>query len=68
MLLKSAKTSISTNGFLSKYFPISRSIKQECHVAPRLYILQAEPMTCGIRQNDNIDGIQLPATESPLTA
>ena len=68
MLLKSAKTSISTNGFLSKYFPISRSIKQGCPVAPLLYILQAEPMACGIRQNDNIVGIQLPAIERPLTA
>ena len=67
MLLKSAKTSISTNGFLSKYFPISRSIKQGCPVAPLLYIFQAEPMACGIRQNENIGGIQLPAIERPLT-
>ena len=68
MLLKSAKTSISTNGFLSQYFPISRFIKQGCPVAPRLYILQAKPMALGIRQNDNIVGIKLSLIERSLTA
>ena len=33
-----------------------------------MYILQAEPMTCGMRQNDNSVGLQLPAIERPLTA
>jgi hypothetical protein len=48
MLVKSAATSIKTNGFVSKYFSISRSCRQGCPVAPLIYTLQAEPMACTI--------------------
>ena len=34
MLLKFSLTAIQTNGFVSEYFSISRSIKQGCPVAP----------------------------------
>lgn len=60
MLFKHAKTCIKTNGFLSKYFTITRSARQGCPIAPLLYILQAEPMACAMRENDNIKGIVLP--------
>ena len=60
MIFKNAKTSIMTNGFRSKYFQISRSMRQGCPISPLLYILQAEPFACAIRKNDNIIGIHLP--------
>jgi hypothetical protein len=60
MLLKFSKTAITTNGYISDFFSISRSIKQGCPIAPLLYIIQAEPMACKIRSNQNIVGIQLP--------
>lgn len=60
MLLKDSKTCIKTNGYVSKYFPISRSARQGCPIAPILYILQAEPLACSIRRNENIKGIELP--------
>ena len=60
MLVKNATTSIKTNGFVSEFFSISRSCRQECPVAPLIYILQAEPMACAIRGNNDIKGIKLP--------
>ncbi|MCG8113315.1 MAG: reverse transcriptase family protein, partial [Candidatus Thiodiazotropha taylori] len=60
MIFKHAKTSILTNGFRSSYFQISRSMRQGCPVSPLLFILQAEPLACAIRNNPNIRGIPLP--------
>ena len=60
MLVKNATTSIKTNGFVSKFFSISRSCRQGCPVAPLIYILQAEPMACAIRGNNDIKGIKSP--------
>ena len=64
MLLKSSKTAIQTNGFISEYFSISRSIKQGCPVAPILYILQAEAMACAVRNDKNIEGLKLPVIDN----
>ena len=60
MLVKNDTTSIKTNGFVSKYFSISRSCRQGCPVTPLIYILQTELMACAIRGNNDIKGIKLP--------
>jgi hypothetical protein len=60
MLLNGAKTCIKTNGFLSKYFPISRSCRQVCSIAPLIYILQIESMACALRGDSGIKGVRLP--------
>jgi hypothetical protein len=49
ILFKYVQTCIKTNGFVSKYFNISRSCRQGCPIAPLVYILQAEPVACAIR-------------------
>ena len=67
MLYKHGMSSINTNGFLSEYFTISRSMRQGCPVAAYLYILQAEPMAEAIRKSNNIDGIELPVKENGNT-
>ena len=54
MLVKNATTSIKTNGFVSIFFSIFRSCRQGCPVAQLIYILQAEPMACAIRGNNDI--------------
>lgn len=59
MLLYNATTCIKTNGFVSKYFS-SRSARQECPIAPLLYIIQAEPMSCAIRGNTKVEVLKLP--------
>ena len=57
--LKREKPVIKTNGFISKFFAISRSARQGCPAAPILYIIQAEPMACAIRNTPEIHGIKL---------
>jgi hypothetical protein len=37
---------------------ISRSARQGCPAAPILYIIQAEPMACAIRNTPEIHGIK----------
>ena len=65
MLFKNGKTSIQTNGFVSRFVNISRSIRQGCPIAPMLYILQAEPLATSIRRNPKIVGISLPNRNGP---
>ena len=60
MLLIGAKTCIKANGFVSKYFPISRSCTQGCLIAPLIYILQKEPMACALMLNNDIQVVKLP--------
>jgi hypothetical protein len=40
-----------------------RSARQGCPAAPILYIIQAEPMACAIRNTPEIHGIKLPDCE-----
>ena len=65
MLYKKGESCINTNGFLSRFFPISRSMRQGCPIAAYLYILQAEPMAQSIRTCKEIKGIpiQMPNSE-----
>jgi len=54
------KSSILTNGFMSRSFKVTRSVRQGCPIAPYLYVLQAEPFAEAIRKDNNITGIKLP--------
>ena len=63
MLYKRGESSVLTNGFLSNFFGITRSMRQGCPIAAYLYILQAEPMALAIRKSTNICGIRLPVVE-----
>ena len=60
MLFNGAKTCIKTNGFLSKYFSISRYCRQGCPIALLIDILQIEPMACALRGDNDIKGVKLP--------
>ena len=66
ILYKNAESCILTNGFRSKSFKLSRSVRQGCPIAPYLYIIQAEPLLNCIRKNDKIEGIKLPK-KNPVT-
>jgi hypothetical protein len=66
MLYKCSQSCINTNGFLSRFFQISRSLRQGCPVAALLYILQAEPMAQAIRNSAKIKGIKIPVVEKIL--
>jgi hypothetical protein len=58
MLFKYAQTCIKTNGFVSKYFNISRSYRQGCPIAPLVYILRTEPVACTIRRDSELSFVQ----------
>ena len=60
LLYNNAESSILTNGFISKSFKLTRSVRQGCPIAPYLYVLQAEPFAESIRKNEKIEGIMLP--------
>jgi hypothetical protein len=59
LLYKNAKSCILTNGFMSKMFAITRSVRQGSPMGPYLYILQSEVLAEYVRQSTNIEGIVL---------
>ena len=63
MLYKNGQSCILTNGFISRFFKLSRSMRQGCPIAAFLYIIQAEPMAQTIRKNEKIKGIEIPTPE-----
>ena len=63
MLYKCGQSCILTNGFVSNFFKLSRSMRQGCPIASYLYILQAEPMAESIRNNNKIKGLKVPSLE-----
>ena len=65
MLFKYAKASIQTNGCVSRFVTISRSLRQRCPIALMLYILKADPLAASIRRNPKIEGIYLPNGNEP---
>ena len=59
IMYKKMKSCILTNGYSSKYFDISRGIRQGDSLSALLYVIQAEPLACLIRKTDEIQGIQV---------
>ena len=47
------------NGYSSKWFQPTRGIRQVCPLSGRLFILVAELLAQIVRNNHNIDGIQV---------
>ncbi len=56
-LYKKAKSAIFTNGFVSKMFSLSRSVRQGVPLSAYLYIIQAEPLAETVRKYNDIRGI-----------
>ena len=66
MLLNDSKTCIEINGFVSNYFSVSKSDRQGCPIATIPYVIQAEPMTCTIQADPEIEDIKLPDESSEI--
>lgn len=62
ILYKGAMTTIKCNGFLTKCFRITRSIRQGCPLSALLYSLVAEPLGLAIKQERGIKGIEIEQT------
>ena len=58
-IYKSTQCCVTNNGYHSKFFQISRGIRQGCPISALLFILVVEVMANSIRKNDRIKGIQL---------
>lgn len=53
-------SSVKSNGHLTKYFPIKNSVRQGCPISALLYVLCSEPLSCAIKCNGYIKGIDIP--------
>ena len=51
---------IQNCGWLSRWFPLQCGIRQGCPLSPLCFILACEILSCHIRQNKTIKGIQMP--------
>ena len=53
------KSCISVNAYLSRFFPISKGLRQGCPLSPLLYIIVAETFANKIRSDPEVKGIFL---------
>ncbi|GBG86942.1 hypothetical protein CBR_g44395 [Chara braunii] len=54
-----ASSAVMINGHLSEPFPLTRSLRQGCPLAPLVFVLQMEVLLNKIRQHSDIRGLQL---------
>ena len=47
-------------GYMTKYFPVSRGVRQGCPLSPLLFVLAVEVLAHKIRQDKLCRGIKLP--------
>ena len=59
LFYSNARSCVTNNGFLSRFFPIQRGVRQGCPLSPYLFILCIELLTNQIRYNKNISGINI---------
>lgn len=55
-------SAVKCKGFLSKYFPVSNSVRQGCPISALLYVICAEPLARTITTNLAINPIKIPDT------
>ena len=59
IMYKNMKSAVTTNGYVSSYFPVTRGIRQGDCLSALLYIIQAEPLAEYIRKSDTVRGIEI---------
>ena len=53
------ESAVLNNGFCANYFRLSRGVRKGCPLSPCLFILAAELLACRIRQDKDIQGINI---------
>ena len=61
------ESAVLNNGFCTNYFRLSRGVRQGCPLSPCLFILAAELLACKIRQDNEIQGINIFGKELKLS-
>ena len=59
ILYTDIESTVSNNRYSSKYFQLSRGIRQGCPISALLFLLVAETMACIIKKNKGIRGISI---------
>jgi len=59
VLYNGVSSCILNNGFTSRYFNLQRGVRQGDPMSPYIFILIAEVLACKVRQNKNIEGIEI---------
>ena len=67
LLYSDIKSCVGNNGYFSKFFVLSRSIRQGCPISALLFILVAEIIAIKIRSNTEIKGILISDIELKIS-
>ena len=60
------ESAVMNNGFSTKWFQLSRGVRQGCPLSPYLYILAAEMLSNKVRQSPDVKGISIFGQEIKL--
>ena len=66
VLYANAATKVAINGVLSSPFQVQRGIRQGDPLSCPIFDLTIEPLTCMIREDENIKGFAIPGLEKPI--
>ena len=61
------ETAVLNNGFATKWFKLSRGVRQGCPLSPYLFVLGVEILAAKIRQNNLVKGINLFGNEVKIS-
>ena len=61
------ESAVLNNGFRTNYFHLKRGVRQGCPLSPYLFVLAAELLACKIRQDKEIQGINIFGREIKLS-
>ena len=62
-----SESAVLNNGFCTNYFRLSRGVRQGCPLSPCLFNLAAELLACKLRQDKEIQGINIFGKELKLS-
>ena len=67
LFYSAVQSSVVVNGYLSRFFPLSRGVRQGCPLSPLLYVLVSEVLAVNIRANPRIIGLSVPGAPQVLS-